>query len=85
MTRAYTRRGVAAAILAALPIAGLTVAAQGQTTSTTTATSGKRVNRVATPEMIQEAIQRSQARSEKLRQTGQPEQFGSEEPFTFRR
>jgi hypothetical protein len=38
----------------------------------------------ATPEMIEEAIQRSRARSEKFLTTGTPEQFGSEEPFTLR-
>ena len=37
----------------------------------------------STPQMVQEAIQRSQARSERLRTQGVPEQFGSEEPFTF--
>ena len=37
----------------------------------------------ATPQMIQEAIQRSQARSAKFQATGVPEQWGSEEPFTF--
>jgi hypothetical protein len=34
--------------------------------------------------MIEEAIQRSRARSEKFLTTGTPEQFGSEEPFTLR-
>jgi hypothetical protein len=33
--------------------------------------------------MILEAIQRSQARSDKLRASGRAEQFGSEEPFIF--
>ena len=37
----------------------------------------------ATALMIQEAIQRSQARTAKFLATGAPEQFGSEEPFTF--
>ena len=37
----------------------------------------------ATPRMIDEAIQRSQARSAKARDQGVPEQFGSEEPFTY--
>jgi len=36
----------------------------------------------ATPQMIDEAIQRSQARSAKAR-LGVPEQWGSEEPFTY--
>jgi hypothetical protein len=33
--------------------------------------------------MIDEAIQRSQARTQKLNELGRPEQFGSEEPFTY--
>jgi hypothetical protein len=37
----------------------------------------------ASPRMIQEAIQRSQARTQRLRTQGVPEQFGSEEPFSF--
>ena len=37
----------------------------------------------ATPQMIEEAIQRSQARSAKQKATGTPEQWGSEEPFTY--
>jgi len=37
----------------------------------------------STPQMVQEAIQRSQARSEKLKTQGKKEQWGSEEPFTF--
>jgi hypothetical protein len=42
----------------------------------------------ATPAMIDEAIQRSQARTAKAVTTpttaAKPEQFGSEEPFTYR-
>jgi len=37
----------------------------------------------ATPDMINEAIQRSKARSERLRVNGIPERFGSEGPFVF--
>jgi hypothetical protein len=33
--------------------------------------------------MIQEACQRQRARTAKFLQSGIPEQFGSEEPFTF--
>jgi len=33
--------------------------------------------------MIAEAIQRSKARTQKFQALGIPEQFGSEEPFTF--
>jgi hypothetical protein len=42
----------------------------------------------ATPQMIDEAIQRSQARTAKAVPTAtsaaKPEQFGSEEPFTYK-
>ena len=37
----------------------------------------------ATPRMIDEAIQRTQARAAKAAATGKPEEFGSEEPFTY--
>jgi hypothetical protein len=33
--------------------------------------------------MVNEAIQRSQARAAKAQQSGVPEQWGSEEPFTY--
>jgi hypothetical protein len=59
-------------------------AASTNGTSTSTSTPTIRVPRTeATPQMIEEAIQRSQARTEKLRTTGKPEQWGSEEPFTY--
>jgi len=45
--------------------------------------SNKKVPNVATKQMISEAIQRSQARSAKFLASGVPEQWGSEEPFTF--
>jgi hypothetical protein len=37
----------------------------------------------ATPEMINEAIQRSEARTAKARAAGITEQWGTEEPFTY--
>ena len=37
----------------------------------------------STPAMVQEACQRSKARFAKFLANGTPEQFGSEEPFTF--
>jgi hypothetical protein len=37
----------------------------------------------ATPQMIDEAVQRSQARSAKAKALGIPEQWGSEEPFSY--
>jgi hypothetical protein len=65
-------------------------------TSTSTATSqgviaapapGARKPTTATPAMIDEAIQRSQARTAKAvpaTSAAKPEQFGSEEPFTYK-
>jgi len=78
--------GVAAAMV--LAMTGSAAPAQEATsppaTSTLRPTVTIRVPRTeATPQMIEEAIQRSQARTERLRTTGRPEQFGSEEPFTF--
>src|SRR5262245_21367456 len=79
---------VAAAMFA---VAGL--AASAQTTTTTTATKAPAAGALttaaqapkgaATPEMIQEACQRQRARTAKFLQLGIPEQWGSEEPFTF--
>ena len=37
----------------------------------------------STPAMVQEACQRQRARTAKFVNCGVPEQFGSEEPFTF--
>jgi len=37
----------------------------------------------STPDMLNEAIQRSQARTAKLKNNNVPERFGSEEPFTY--
>src|SRR5262245_63219381 len=39
--------------------------------------------KTSTPAMVLEACQRSQARFAKFLANGTPEQFGSEEPFTF--
>jgi ABC-type glycerol-3-phosphate transport system substrate-binding protein len=71
---------VAAAVVIAIPPAS----AQDATTSaSTTTTSTSTRSTSATPDMIKEAIERSQARTEKARATGVPEQFGSEEPFVY--
>jgi pyrroline-5-carboxylate reductase len=68
----------------ALAMIGSPVSAQDGASSGGTSTTAIRPLRTqATERMIEEAIQRSKARSEKLRTTGRPEQFGSEEPFTF--
>jgi ABC-type phosphate transport system substrate-binding protein len=58
-----------------------TSAEEASITSTWSTT--QRSQAEATPMMIKEAIQRSKARTERFRATGTPEQFGSEEPFTF--
>jgi len=39
--------------------------------------------KTSTPRMVDEAQQRSKARSSKATATGAPEQWGSEEPFTY--
>src|SRR3954447_19987641 len=39
--------------------------------------------KTSTPRMVDEAQQRSRARSTKATTTGAPEQWGSEEPFTY--
>jgi ABC-type phosphate transport system substrate-binding protein len=78
---------ISGAVVAAI---GLTASAQTTTTSTPSASSagnltsaGKSKPSSATAQMIQEACQRQKARAAKLQQSGTPEQFGSEEPFTF--
>jgi len=83
------KRAIAGALLAAAyAIAGTSASAQTTSTTTSTSTStstttAKRVPRTtATPEMIEEAVQRSRARFDKFLSTGKPEQWGSEEPFT---
>jgi hypothetical protein len=85
-----TRRAVnwmiaGGAAATALGIAASSASAQDATTTdTSTSTTTTRAPRTeATPQMIEEAIQRSQARTEKLRTLGRPEHWGSEEPFTF--
>ena len=82
------KRAIAGALLAAAyAIAGTSASAQTTSTTTSTSTStstttAKRVPRTtATPEMIEEAVQRSRARFDKFLSTGKPEQWGSEEPF----
>ena len=89
---------MAAAIAAVVALAGSSALAQTATTTDTTAatattptassagvltTAASKPAGGATPEMISEAIQRSQARSDNLKKNNKPEQWGSEEPFTF--
>lgn len=72
----------------AIAVVAATPAALAQTTTTPSTTSSmattiKRAPTQANPKMIEEAIQRSQARTEKARTMGKPERFGSEEPFVY--
>jgi len=57
------------------------------TAQPTTTTSGATVRRKpptsATPEMIDEAVQRSATRAARETAIGRPQQWGSEEPFTY--
>jgi len=53
------------------------------TTSSTTSTTAAKKPTSATAEMVNEAIQRSQARAAKELETGRAQQWGSEEPFTY--
>jgi hypothetical protein len=78
---------------AALATAGPSLAQTATSSSTSAASSAgtlstatvgaRRPSANATPDMINEAIQRSQARAAKFQQQDIPEKFGSEEPFTY--
>jgi hypothetical protein len=76
--------GTLAVALIASPAAAQTATGQGVIAAPAP---GKKKPTSATPEMIDEAVQRSQARTAKAAPTatsaGKPEQFGSEEPFTY--
>jgi hypothetical protein len=81
---------IAGALAATAFAIGIPSASAQTATSTATSTDAstaaakpRKPRATATPEMIAEAIQRSKARTERLLATGKPEQFGSEEPFTF--
>ena len=52
-------------------------------TGTTSATGVRKKPTSATADMINEAIQRSEARAAAEAQTGKPQQWGSEEPFAY--
>ena len=52
-------------------------------TGTTSATGVKKKPTSATADMINEAIQRSEARAARELQTGVPQRWGSEEPFAY--
>ena len=73
-----------AVVATAVVVVSLSASAQTTTTTTTTtSTTAVKKPTAATPQMIQEACQRQKARMAKFLQSGVPEQFGSEEPFTF--
>ena len=66
----------------------LTTATTTSSTSTTSTTSStttvkRKPPTSATADMVNEAIQRSQARAAKQATTGRAQQWGSEEPFTY--
>ena len=80
--------------LAAILVAAVTVTASAQTSTTSsgnlttaapsaTSSGVKRPPTSATAEMVNEAIQRSEARAAKARAAGITEQWGTEEPFTY--
>ena len=76
--------GTLALALIASPAAAQT--ATGQTAAgqgVIAPAAGAKKPTTTTPRMIDEAIQRSQARAAKARATGTEETFGSEEPFTY--
>jgi len=99
MKEKQTRRKLmiaGAVATAAFTAAGSAVSAQTATTTSPTATSrpagvlatsvdaATRAPRAtSTSQMIQEACQRSKARAAKFLRNGTPEEWGSEEPFTF--
>ena len=53
------------------------------TTATTTATAAKKPPTTATPEMVNEAIQRSRRAPPRPSRAARTEQWGSEEPFAY--
>ena len=98
MTSILTISISGALALAAATMTGATASAQTQTSATTSTSSSagvlstsstgvtstaKKKPTSATPDMINEAIQRSEARAAKEAATGKPQQWGSEEPFTY--
>ncbi|MEA2878679.1 MAG: hypothetical protein QOF14_3875 [Hyphomicrobiales bacterium] len=93
MNRMSTLRlSLSGALLAALACTASAASAQTATTSsssgvlststTSTATTKKKPTS-ATADMVNEAIQRSETRAAKEAQSGTPQQWGSEEPFTY--
>jgi len=62
--------------------AGVLTTSSTDTTSSSTTTAKKKPTS-ATADMVNEAIQRSEARAAKEAATGIPQKWGSEEPFTY--
>jgi hypothetical protein len=94
MTRTLMLSASGALMAASFIIAGMASAQTMTTTSTSTtsssgvlstssATATKKKPTSATPDMINEAIQRSEARAAKEAASGVPQKWGSEEPFTY--
>ena len=73
---------IGAGIVGVFPFALSGSAQTPTTTAPAPAVTTPKVPTSATPQMIDEAIQRSQARSAKAK-LGVPERWGSEEPFTY--
>ncbi len=65
------------------PSAGNLTTAKTDPPAGTMSTAKRKPRATATPDMINEAIQRSEARAAKEAATGTPQQWGSEEPFTY--
>jgi len=89
MNQRHILQPLISSAIVASAVAVVSLSATAQTTTTTTrapttsTTAVKPKPSSATPQMILEACQRSKARRDKFLQNGTPEQFGSEEPFTF--
>ena len=77
-----------ALVAAAVSALAITASAQTSTTSSSagvllTAPGAPKKPTSATPDMVNEAIQRSQARAAREQLNGTPQKWGSEEPFTY--
>jgi hypothetical protein len=94
MTRTLMLSASGAVMAAWLIMTGMASAQTMTTTSTSTtsssgvlstssATATKKKPTSATPDMVNEAIQRSEARAAKEAASGVPQKWGSEEPFTY--
>lgn len=81
--RVVNAMGAAAAGALALTFIVSPALAQTSPSQPAAAPAVKKKPTSATPQMIDEAVQRSQARAAKATTLGRPEQFGSEEPFTY--